>query len=116
MAHLLRLENAALMIVFSVVYFALGFGWKLFAILFLAPDLAFTAYLAGPRVGAWVYNFTHHFGVAGILGLAGWYVGVPLFLAVGLIMVCHIAFDRMLGYGLKHESGFGDTHLGRIGK
>jgi len=25
-------------------------------------------------------------------------------------------FDRMLGYGLKYASGFGDTHLGRIGR
>jgi hypothetical protein len=30
--------------------------------------------------------------------------------------VAHIGFDRMLGYGLKHASGFGDTHLGRIGR
>ncbi|MCK9622442.1 MAG: DUF4260 domain-containing protein [Methylobacter sp.] len=27
-----------------------------------------------------------------------------------------IGFDRALGYGLKNSSGFGFTHLGRIGK
>jgi hypothetical protein len=30
--------------------------------------------------------------------------------------VAHIGLDRALGYGLKHESGFSDTHLGRIGR
>jgi hypothetical protein len=24
--------------------------------------------------------------------------------------------DRLFGYGLKYDSGFGDTHLGRIGR
>jgi hypothetical protein len=24
--------------------------------------------------------------------------------------------DRMMGYGLKYETGFKDTHLGKIGK
>jgi hypothetical protein len=44
--------------------------------------------------------------------LAGW----PLGVAVALIWAAHIQFDRMLGYGLKYASGFGDTHLGRIGR
>jgi hypothetical protein len=28
----------------------------------------------------------------------------------------HIGIDRALGYGLKYSTGFGFTHLGRIGK
>jgi uncharacterized protein DUF4260 len=28
----------------------------------------------------------------------------------------HSSFDRVLGYGLKHEDAFQNTHLGRIGK
>jgi Domain of unknown function (DUF4260) len=31
-------------------------------------------------------------------------------------LIAHIGFDRMLGYGLKYASGFGDTHLSRIGR
>jgi Domain of unknown function (DUF4260) len=27
----------------------------------------------------------------------------------------HIGLDRMLGYGLKYGTAFGDTHLGRVG-
>ncbi|MFN8388163.1 MAG: DUF4260 family protein [Anaerolineales bacterium] len=28
----------------------------------------------------------------------------------------HSSFDRVLGYGLKHEEAFQNTHLGRIGR
>lgn len=37
-------------------------------------------------------------------------------LAFGLIWSAHIGFDRLLGYGLKMENGFSETHLGKIGK
>ena len=40
----------------------------------------------------------------------------PLVISVALIWAAHIGFDRALGYGLKHQSGFSDTHPGRIGK
>jgi hypothetical protein len=35
---------------------------------------------------------------------------------VGTVLLFHSAFDRLLGYGLKHRTGFQDTHLGRVGK
>ena len=28
----------------------------------------------------------------------------------------HSSFDRVFGYGLKHENAFQNTHLGRIGR
>ncbi|MEJ0027488.1 MAG: DUF4260 family protein [Rhizomicrobium sp.] len=37
----------------------MGGDWKQFAILFLAPDLSFAGYLAGPRFGAAAYNTLH---------------------------------------------------------
>ena len=46
---------------------------------------------------------------------ASW-LASPVALALGLIWIAHIGMDRMLGYGLKYASGFGDTHLGRIGQ
>jgi hypothetical protein len=35
---------------------------------------------------------------------------------VAAIWTAHIGFDRMLGYGLKYPTEFGQTHLGRIGR
>ena len=46
-----------------------------------------------------------------IVGLAA-----PLTLSIAMIWLAHIGFDRALGYGLKYATGFGFTHLGRIGR
>jgi hypothetical protein len=40
----------------------------------------------------------------------------PVVVSLALIWAAHIGVDRALGYGLKHRTGFSDTHLGRIGK
>jgi hypothetical protein len=40
----------------------------------------------------------------------------PAATSVALVWFAHIGLDRMLGYGLKHPSGFRETHLGRIGR
>jgi hypothetical protein len=47
-----------------------------------------------------------------LVALAG---GWPLLTQIAIILAAHIAIDRALGYGLKRESGFHDTHLGPIG-
>ncbi len=112
----LRLEGAAAFATAIALYGHAGFSWLAFAVLFLAPDLSMLAYLAGPRVGALAYNLVHTYALALLLALAGFAFGSPVASALALIGVAHIGFDRMLGYGLKYASGFGDTHLGRIGR
>jgi Domain of unknown function (DUF4260) len=47
--------------------------------------------------------------------------GIRLFLndlSLGVTAIggAPIGFDRMLGYDLKYAFGFGDAHLGRIGR
>ena len=37
----------------------LPFPWYIFLLLFLLPDLSMLGYLAGPRLGAMVYNALH---------------------------------------------------------
>ena len=112
----LRLEGAAAFAAALVLYAHGGFSWPLFAALFLAPDLTMLAYLAGPRVGAAAYNAVHLYVLPLALLLVGFFAGVPVAMACGLIWIAHIGFDRALGYGLKYATGFGDTHLGRIGR
>jgi hypothetical protein len=112
----LRVEGAALLAAATFAFAQTGASWWLFAILFLAPDLSFLAYLAGARPGAVAYNAMHT--TIGPIALAG--VGIvaaqPIALAIALIWAAHIGLDRMLGYGLKYAAGFGFTHLGRIGR
>lgn len=113
---LLRLEGLAALAVATFAYHRLGANWWLFAGAFLAPDLTLFGYLAGPRLGALAYNLGHTYLLALGLVAAGWFGGSPLTVALGVIWVAHIGFDRALGYGLKLPSDFHDTHLGRIGR
>jgi Domain of unknown function (DUF4260) len=113
---ILRLEGLALFAAATAAYFHGGFGIGLFALLFLAPDLTFAAYLGGPRFGAAAYNALH--STIGPLALCagGVTFATPPALAIGLIWLAHIGVDRALGYGLKHPTAFGDTHLGSFQK
>lgn len=113
---LLRLEGLALLSGALALYWRSGGDWKLFAILFLSPDLSFLGYLAGARLGAAAYNAAH--STLGPLALAatGLALNQPLAVALSLIWFAHVGFDRVLGYGLKYARGFGFTHLGKIGR
>ncbi|HZZ62728.1 MAG TPA: DUF4260 domain-containing protein [Roseiarcus sp.] len=113
---ILRLEGAAAFAASAALYAHAGFSWPLSAALFLAPDLAMLGYLAGVRIGAGAYNAAHTYALALPLALFGFLAGRPTILAVALIWIAHIGFDRALGYGLKYPTAFRDTHLGRIGR
>lgn len=104
--RLLRLEGLALFVGALVVYFDQGFGWLLLVVLFLAPDLSFTGYLAGPRVGTTVVPIA--LAVVGVLADTDWCV------QLALIWLAHIGLDRLLGYGLKYPTAFKDTHLQHV--
>lgn len=116
MSLLLKLESLAIALAALGGYWVTGASWKLFFLLVLAPDIAFLAYLAGPKFGAWGYNAAHSFIGVGLLLAIGLFAGWKLALPIALIWTFHIGLDRALGYGLKHESAFTDTHLGPIGK
>jgi hypothetical protein len=113
---LLRLEGLALLVGAAALYWRTGGDWKLFAILFLAPDMSFLGYLAGPRAGAAAYNAAHSTLGPLLLAAASIAFGQPLVLGIALIWLAHVGFDRALGYGLKYGAGFTFTHLGRIGR
>jgi hypothetical protein len=108
----LQIEGLALLAAATAAYAQQGFWWGWFALFFLAPDLTFVAYLSGPRWGAAAYNAAHSTIGPLAMGSAALVLGsTPLEIAA-LIGLAHIGFDRMLGYGLKYATAFGDTHLG----
>ncbi|QNH63752.1 DUF4260 domain-containing protein [Hymenobacter sediminicola] len=115
MKTLLKLEELAELLVAMVVFAHLPFAWWWLPALFLLPDLSMLGYLAGPRAGAASYNLLHHKALALAVGLLGWWLGQPLLLLAGTVLLFHSAFDRLLGYGLKYSTGFHTTHLGAIG-
>ncbi|HEY6943339.1 DUF4260 domain-containing protein [Dokdonella sp.] len=113
---LLRVEGACVLFASTWLYAQSGYGWSVFALCFLAPDVAFLGYLAGRRIGAACYNATHAYVGPIACFVAGQLIGRPELFVAGLVWTAHVGFDRMLGYGLKYASGFGDTHLGPIGR
>jgi hypothetical protein len=115
MKNLLKMEELAEVLFALVVFTSLPYAWWVLPATFLLPDLSMVGYLAGPRVGAFCYNFAHHKALAVAVGLGGWWLGQPVLLLAGTVLLFHSAADRLLGYGLKHATGFQDTHLGRVG-
>ena len=112
---ILRIEGAALFLIAVVLFAGSKTSWWVFAALILVPDLSFLAYLAGPRIGAALYNAFHTTTGPIVIALSDLMLGTTLGVPVALIWSAHIGADRMLGYGLKYERGFGFTHLGRVG-
>jgi hypothetical protein len=113
---MLRLEGLTLFIGMTLLYAVWGGYWWVYAILFLVPDVSFAAYLAGPRIGAIIYNTAHSYMAPMTLMVTGFALEAPLVLSIAMIWLAHIGIDRALGYGMKYNAGFSFTHLGRIGR
>jgi hypothetical protein len=110
----LRSEGAVAVGLALLLYWRDGSSWWLFAVLLFVPDIGMLGYVAGPRLGAVLYDIFHTYALAVPLTAYGYLADRRIALAVGLIWTAHIGMDRMLGYGLKLTSGFKDTHLGRL--
>jgi hypothetical protein len=116
---ILRLEGLALALACLWLYGPIFHqSWWLFLLLVLVPDLSMLGYLAGPKVGAALYNAVHSWVTFVVLIFLAFYPGGgdPFWLSLPFILGAHIGIDRALGFGLKHRTGFKDTHLGRLGK
>ena len=118
MKNLHKLEELFLFGLALFLFSGLDYGWGWFALWFFAPDLSMLGYLANPRVGAWNYNLIHHKGLSVTLFVLGSLLSIPwiMFAPLRAILLGHSRFDRVLGYGLKHEDSFHNTHLGMIGR
>jgi hypothetical protein len=115
-ALLLRAEWVALSVCGAALYLRMNGDPVWLLPLFFAADLSMLGYLAGPRPGAIVYNAVHNLVLAlAALGI-GWLAGIAPLALAGAVLVAHVGLDRALGYGLKHATGFADTHLGRLGR
>ena len=111
---ILRSEGAALAGLCTLGYHQLEGGWALYFLVFLFPDLFMLGYLAGQRIGALCYNIAHSYLTPLLLAAAGGWLGVSLAVELALIWGAHIGLDRAIGYGLKYNGHFKDTHLGRV--
>jgi hypothetical protein len=107
----LRVEGLAVLVIALGGYLTVDGSLWLLAVLALAPDLSMVGYLAGTKRGALAYNIVHTYTLPLALGALGYWADVRIALLVALIWAGHIGLDRLVGYGLKFESGFKNTHL-----
>ena len=111
----LQAEGLAVAAAGLLAHATTGAPWWLVPALFLVPDLAMLGYLAGDRVGAWTYDLAHTAPLPVALLAAGLAWDVTSLTVAGAAGLFHLGVDRALGYGVKHDSGFGHTHLGITG-
>jgi hypothetical protein len=116
MKNIIKLEEAAMLVLAIYLNYQLPYPAWLYWALFLTPDIGFIGYAINSKIGAVTYNILHHKGIAILIYLAGMYFSLEALQFAGLLLFGHSAFDRMLGYGLKYSDSFHNTHLGFIGK
>ncbi|HSY54178.1 MAG TPA: DUF4260 domain-containing protein [Opitutaceae bacterium] len=111
---LLHVEGLVVLITAGILYRELAASWLQFAVLFLAPDLFMLGYCLGLKRGAAIYNAGHTYAAPFLLWLVVYFAHQPSLFPICVIWVAHIGFDRMLGYGLKYDTAFKDTHLVKV--
>jgi len=116
MKTLLKIEELGIFLLSIFLFTRLDLAWWWFPLLLFAPDIGMIGYIINPKVGAFTYNLIHHRFVASLVALYALALGGVYWQLAAIILFAHSSLDRVLGYGLKYEDSFGNTHLGRIGK
>lgn len=111
---LLHTEGAAVLLTSCILYHESQASWLWFAVLFLTPDFLMIGYLVNKKLGATIYNGFHTYSVPLMIYGILWFTGQTSYTWLLLIWIAHIAFDRLLGYGLKYDTAFKETHLNRV--
>jgi hypothetical protein len=111
-----RADAAALLVLTLWAVASTNSSWIWFLALFLVPDLSMIGYLFGPQVGATSYNAGHLYAWPAGLLAAGLTSHSSFVTTAALSWIAHIAFDNVVGYGLKLPTGFEHTIYGPIGR
>lgn len=106
---LLRAEGLLILAAAVFVYAQLDAAWWLFILLFFVPDVCLFGYLRGPKWGSYLYNFFHTYLTPAAVLLIALVENYELLVAISIIWIAHIGFDRALGYDLKPYAGSRQT-------
>ena len=110
----LRIDGAVLFVASIILFGMTHQHWWIYPVLLFVPDIFMVGYVRSTKLGALFYNAGHSYFLPSLATLYGWHH--PMALAVGLIWLGHVGFDRMAGYGLKYDTNFKHTHLGSLFK
>ncbi len=113
--RILRSEGLVFFLGAAWAYSFVGASWIMFALLLLVPDVFMIGYAKNSKIGALVYNIGHTYITPFLILCLFLLLHKPILVPIAIIWIAHIGMDRMLGFGLKLDTDFKDTHLGRIG-
>ena len=112
----LRIEGLVLLVATIVLFSGQHQKWWIYPVLLLVPDIFMLGYIANTKIGAFFYNVGHSYIAPALMIWYSWDVQNKLSIAMGLIWLGHLGWDRVFGYGLKYDSDFKHTHLGDLNK
>ncbi|AZB42716.1 DUF4260 family protein [Bacillus sp. FJAT-42376] len=107
-------EYAIGFIVCLLFYIQLDYSILLFILLLFVPDLTMLGYLINTKIGSIFYNLGHSLIIPFILVTIAYLTGASSLMMIVIIWISHIYMDRALGYGLKYNDSFKNTHLQKI--
>ncbi|NCU38922.1 DUF4260 family protein [Candidatus Saccharibacteria bacterium] len=111
---IVKVEYLILAIFMAIFYVKVGdfdIAWYWPLLTYFAFDISMIGYLLNPRIGALAYNVGHSLVGPGLLAIIYTLCLNEIVLFVTIIWLFHIFLDRAFGLGLKHTTGFHDTHL-----
>lgn len=116
MKTLAKLEELAVVLLSIYLFSRLSYAWWVFPLFFFAPDVSLLGLLVGKRAGALSYDLVHHKAVAVGLYILGGLLRYPLLSLVGVLLLGHSSFDRILGLSLMDPTGQAPVAFGPFGQ
>lgn len=107
-------EYAIGFIICLLLYIQLEYSILLFILLLLVPDITMLGYLINTKIGSFFYNLGHSSIFPFILFIVAFLTNSSSLLMIVIIWLAHIYMDRSIGYGLKYNDPFKNTHLQKI--
>ena len=107
-------EYAIGFIICLLLYIQLEYSILLFILLLLVPDITMLGYLINTKIGSIFYNLGHSLIFPFILFIVAFLTNSSSLLMIVIIWLAHIYMDRSIGYGLKYNDAFKNTHLQKI--
>ena len=111
MKTLVKTEEFAFVALSIYLFSRLPYAWWVFPLFFFTPDISLIGNLAGKRIGALSYNLIHHKAIALAAYILGGLLGIPLLSLVGVLLLGHASFDRVLGLGFQEAESHAQPSL-----
>ena len=111
---LLRIEGLIMLLSSIAIAFHFEYKWWFYIVIFFAPDISMFAFKKSNQLGALLYNITHTTSIPLVFLTIGIIFDLPLLISIMVIVIGHIGYDRMNGFGLKYKTDVNDTHLHRL--